>query len=53
MKSCKELEKELYLVIITDMLLHQVHFPGIRLEKKYPLLSQGPGSGDFLTVSIR
>lgn len=33
MKSCKELEKELYLVIITDMLLHQVHFPGIRLEK--------------------
>lgn len=33
MKSCKELEKELYLVIITDMLLHQVHFPGIPLEK--------------------
>ena len=33
MKSFKELEKELYLVIITDMLLHQVHFPGIRLEK--------------------
>ena len=32
-KSCKELAKELYLVIITDMLLHQVHFLGIRLEK--------------------
>lgn len=33
MKSCKELEKELYLVIVTDMLLHQVYFPGIRFEK--------------------
>ena len=33
MKSCKELEKALYLVIVTDMLLHQVHFPGIRFEK--------------------
>lgn len=29
----KELEKELYLVIVTDMLLHQVHFPGIWFEK--------------------